>query len=198
MFNPLTGQFDRRTVATLDPSVYKEIKDGTKEVAEEASFIRSHVAKDKQHLREIKARLRSLEEALAKVPEVVEVKEVKPTPTAEVIELATALELDLLHSLVDSQTNAINESVLDLYNKLNELETKLKQIKPSNLVQVKVDQEVDEKFNSLKVRSEALETKVNTYSSSVADAEERVTKYVKTSIWISVGTTLIIIALRFI
>lgn len=195
-YNPLTGQFEGRSVATLDPSVYKEIKDGTKEVADEASFIRSHVAKDKQHLREIKARLRALEEALAKAPEVKQ--EVISAPTAEVIELATALELDLLHNLVDEQIKKLDQSLVDIYDRLNNLETKAKQVKPSNLVQVKIDQEIDEKFNSLKVRSEALDTKVNTYSSTVADAEERVTKYVKTSIWISVGTTLIIIALRFI
>lgn len=195
-FNPLTGQFEGRSVATLDPSVYKEIKDGTKEVADEASFIRSHVAKDKQHLREIKARLRALEEVLAKVPEVQQ--EVVIPPTAEVIELATALELDLLHNLVEEQVKSLDQSLIDLYNKLNELEKKIAQIKPSNLVQVKVDKDVDEKFNSLKVRSDALDTKINTYSSTVADAEERVTKYVKTSILISVGTTLIIIALRFI
>jgi ElaB/YqjD/DUF883 family membrane-anchored ribosome-binding protein len=196
LFNPLTGQFDRRTVATLDPSVYKEIKDGTKEVADEASFIRSHVAKDKQHLREIKARLRALEEAQIR-PALVQ-EQLNPAPTAEVIELATALELDLLHNLVDEQIKKLDQSLVDIYDRLNDLETKAKQVKPSNLVQVKIDQEIDEKFNSLKVRSEALDTKVNTYSSTVADAEERVTKYVKTSIWISVGTTLIIIALRFI
>ena len=195
-YNPLTGQFEGRSIATLDPSVYKEIKDGTKEVADEASFIRSHVAKDKQHLREIKARLRALEEAQAKVPEVKQ--EAVVAPTAEVIELATALELDLLHNLVDEQIKKLDQCLVDIYDRLNDLETKAKQAKPTNLVQVKIDQEIDEKFNSLKVRSEALDTKVNTYSSSVADAEERVTKYVKTSIWISVGTTLIIIALRFI
>lgn len=196
-YNPLTGQFEGRSVATLDPSVYKEIKDGTKEVAEEASFIRSHVAKDKQHLREIKARLRALEEAQQR-PTLVQEQLTPAPPTAEVIELATALELDLLHNLVDEQVKKLDQSLLELYTKLDELENKIKQIKPSNLVQVKIDQEIDEKFNSLKVRSEALDTKVNTYSSTVADAEERVTKYVKTSIWISVGTTLIIIALRFI
>ena len=195
-YNPLTGQFEGRSVATLDPSVYKEIKDGTKEVAEEASFIRSHVAKDKQHLREIKARLRALEEAQAR-PALVQ-EQLNPAPTAEVIELATALELDLLHNLVDDQIKKLDQSLLELYTKLDELDNKIKQHKPSNLVQVKVDQEIDEKFNSLKVRSEALETKVNTYSSIVTDAEERVTRYVKTSIWISVGTTFIIIALRFI
>lgn len=195
-YNPLTGQFEGRSVATLDPSVYKEIKDGTKEVADEASFIRSHVAKDKQHLREIKARLRALEEAQIR-PALVQ-EQLNPAPTAEVIELATALELDLLHNLVDEQIKKLDQSLVDIYDRLNTLETKAKQVKPSNLVQVKIDQEIDEKFNSLKVRSEALDTKVNTYSSTVADAEERVTKYVKTSIWISVGTTLIIIALRFI
>lgn len=195
-YNPLTGQFEGRSVATLDPSVYKEIKDGTKEVADEASFIRSHVAKDKQHLREIKARLRALEEAQIR-PTLVQ-EQLNPAPTAEVIELATALELDLLHNLVDEQIKKLDQSLVDIYDRLNTLETKAKQVKPSNLVQVKIDQEIDEKFNSLKVRSEALDTKVNTYSSTVADAEERVTKYVKTSIWISVGTTLIIIALRFI
>lgn len=195
-YNPLTGQFEGRSVATLDPSVYKEIKDGTKEVADEASFIRSHVAKDKQHLREIKARLRALEEAHIR-PTLVQ-EQLNPAPTAEVIELATALELDLLHNLVDEQIKKLDQSLVDIYDRLNTLETKAKQVKPSNLVQVKIDQEIDEKFNSLKVRSEALDTKVNTYSSTVADAEERVTKYVKTSIWISVGTTLIIIALRFI
>lgn len=195
-YNPLTGQFEGRSVATLDPSVYKEIKDGTKEVADEASFIRSHVAKDKQHLREIKARLRALEEAQIR-PALVQ-EQLNPAPTAEVIELATALELDLLHNLVDEQIKKLDQCLVDIYDRLHDLETKAKQSKPTNLVQVKIDQEIDEKFNSLKVRSEALDTKVNTYSSSVADAEERVTKYVKTSIWISVGTTLIIIALRFI
>lgn len=194
-FDPFTGQFRPKVSATLDPLVYKELKDSTLEVAEEAEFIRSHVGKDKQHIREIKTKLRELE---AKVEEV---KNIPKETSKEVLDLTSAMEFDLLHNKMDLLTNKTESELLSILNSLSSLESeleKLKNKKTSSLVSVKIDEEISEKFLELQFRYSVLADKHLKLEESLEIQTKQTVKYFKTSVLVSIGTTLLLIALKFL
>ncbi len=194
-FDPFTGHFRPNVAASLDPLVYKELKDSTLEVAEEAEFIRSHVGKDKQHIREIKTKLRDLDSKLE------ELKNTAKPISSEVLDLTSALEFDLLHNKVDTALSKTDTNVLDIISSLQEIKEEmelLKTKKAPSLVSVKIDEEIAEKFKELSLRYTVLETKNASLKEALEVTEAKMAKYFKTSIWVSIGTTILLVALKFL
>lgn len=194
-FDPFTGQFRPNVIATIDPLVYKELKDSTSSVAEEADFIRQHVGKDKRHIREIKAKLRDLESKL------VELKNIPEKPISEVLDLTSAMEFDLIHAKIDSALSKTENDILDLIKALQEVKLdidSLKNKKTPSLVSVKIDEEISEKFLELQFRYSVLLDKQQKLEETLKVTDAKMAKYFKTSIWVSIGTTLLLIALKFL
>lgn len=182
MFNPLTGQFEHRRVAALDPVVYNELKQGTAEVSEEASFLREHASKNKQHLREIKARLRKLETA--------------SSPSIDV-----AMELDLINSRIDAiealVQNPANVAVVDT-SKIEAQIAELQNRKPANLVSVQIDERIENSIMDLAMAIRAMEEMHSMTKEHQKSELERLEKKLKLSIWLSAISTAIVIALKLL
>ena len=182
LFNPLTGQFEHRRVAALDPVVYNELKQGTAEVSEEASFLREHASKNKQHLREIKARLRKLETA--------------SSPSIDV-----AMELDLINSRIDAiealVQNPANVAVVDT-SKIEAQIAELQNRKPANLVSVQIDERIENSIMDLAMAIRAMEEMHSMTKEHQKSELERLEKKLKLSIWLSAISTAIVIALKLL
>lgn len=191
-FDPLSGTFHRRSIATLDPQVYKELKDNNQAVADRAANTREHVAQDKLHLREIKARLRKLEQAQHKP--IVEAKEEKQE------DLSSAMEIDALSARTDELeklTKVLDEVLAKQVHGCCELRDKLEAIsnKPS-LVEVKIDESIDKRIQELENR---ISIQKNAHDAEAVLLNEKLRKSELMTKWSIVATaisTAILIALK--
>jgi len=179
LFNPLTGQFEHRRIATLDPVVYNELKQSTAEVSEEASFLREHASKNKQHLRDIKARLRKLESMSA--------------PAIDV-----AMELDLINSRLDHLEQLAYTPVIADTSKIEEQIAELQNRKPANLVSVQIDERIENGIMDLAMAIRAMEEMHSMTKEHQKKELERLEKKLKLSIWLSAIITAIVIALKLL
>lgn len=181
MFNPLTGQFESRRIATLDPVVYNELKDSTTAVSEEAAFLREHASKNKQHLREIKARLRKLETA---------------TP-----ELDIAMELDVIHAKLEELKLRVEEKSIPTTADTSHIEAQIIELqnrKSSNLVSVKIDQKIEAAMLDLGMALNDLRQLHDNNTQHQKNQIELLNKKLKLSIWLSVASTVVILALKLL
>lgn len=197
MFNPFTGQFESRSIAALDPAIYKDLKDGTSEVAEETAFVKEHVVKNKQHLRDIKARIRDIETALE-----------KQNVSKDVLDMSSAMEIDLLHQRLDQvekDVKLILESVNDSSAQLKQEIIDIKNKKTPSMVSIKIDEALEKKFQELETKQRLL--KEGTDFESLVRAEEtekalkrmdRLDEKFMWSIYVSVATTVFIVALKLL
>jgi len=196
-FNPFSGQFESRSVATLDPVVYKTLTDNTQEVSDETAFVKEHVVKNKQHLREVKSRLRELEIAISELQ-----------ADASVLELSEAMNADALEARLDKLEKdqnlilkAVEQDIKDILQEVEELKNK----KAPSMVAVKIDESIQMQFTSLETKLKML--KEGTDFSALEQAEDKVKleveiKNLKTkfmwSVYISIATTAVIIALKIL
>lgn len=196
-FNPFSGQFESRSVATLDPVVYKTLTDNTQEVSDETAFVKEHVVKNKQHLREVKSRLRELETAISELQ-----------ADASVLELSEAMNADALEARLDKLEKdqnlilkAVEQDIKDILQEVEELKNK----KAPSMVAVKIDESIQMQFTSLETKLKML--KEGTDFSAIEQAEDKAKleaeiKNLKTkfmwSVYISIATTAVIIALKIL
>lgn len=196
-FNPFTGQFESRSIATLDPVVYKTLTDNTQEVSDETAFVKEHVVKNKQHLREVKSRLRELETAISELQ-----------ADASVLELSEAMNADALEARLDKLEKdqnlilkAVEQDIKDILQEVEELKNK----KAPSMVAVKIDESIQMQFTSLETKLKML--KEGTDFSALEQAEDKAKleaeiKNLKTKfmwlVYISIATTAVIIALKIL
>lgn len=196
-FNPFSGQFESRSVATLDPVVYKTLTDNTQEVSDETAFVKEHVVKNKQHLREVKSRLRELETAISELQ-----------ADASVLELSEAMNADALEARLDKLEKdqnlilkAVEQDIKDILQEVEELKNK----KAPSMVAVKIDESIQMQFTSLETKLKML--KEGTDFSALEQAEDKAKleaeiKNLKTKfmwlVYISIATTAVIIALKIL
>lgn len=196
-FNPFTGQFESRSVATLDPIVYKTLTENTQEVSDETAFVKEHVIKNKQHLRDVKARLRDLELA------VLEIKK-----EASVVDISDAMYADNLDARLDKLEKdqnlilkAVEQDIKDVLQEVADLKNK----KAPSMVAVKIDESIQMQFTALDTKLKML--KEGTDFSALEHAEEKSkleakieslnTKFLW-SVYVSIATTAVIVALKIL
>lgn len=180
MFNPLTGQFETRRIATMNPVVYKELTDNTAAVSEEAAFLREHSAKNKQHLRDIKTRLRQLEQA-------------KP-------ELDVAMELDSIHAKLEELEARTSNSCTCAPTDTSKMEAQISalQDKESVVVISAKDDELAESVSELFDAFDTAESAQIKINAEQTKKMELLDKKLHLSIWISVASTVLLIALKLL
>ena len=196
-FNPFTGQFESRSVATLDPIVYKTLTENTQEVSEETAFVKEHVIKNKQHLRDVKSRLRELELAVTELQ-----------ASSSVLELSEAMNADAIEARlerVEQDSKLLLETVNDVSIEFKEQLLELKNKKAPSMVAVKIDESIQMQFTALDTKLKML--KEGTDFSALEQAEDKAKleaeiKNLKTkfmwSVYISIVTTAVIIGLKIL
>lgn len=196
-FNPFTGQFESRTVAAVDPVVYKELTANTKEVSDETAFVKEHVVKNKQHLRDVKSRLRELELVISEIKK-----------EASVVDISAAMYVDTVEARLDKlekDQNLILKTVeQDIKDVLQEI-AELKNKKAPSMIAVKIDESLQMQFTSLETRLKML--KEGTDFSALEQAEDKAkleaklenlnTKFLW-SVYVSIATTAVIVALKIL